>query len=93
MQGIVTGCCGPPDFYIPHFLPEDVHIPSVEMKAARPDSIEPALDGMEDALKKYPPGFGSKVISTSFENMGIAFFIRKLLGMPITFEVQAYPRS
>ena len=65
-QGIVIGYGDPSSFYIPPYLPEDAHIPTVEMKAARPKDIEPALDGIEDALKKYPPGFMSKLIKAIF---------------------------
>jgi hypothetical protein len=66
MQGIVIRYDNPSNFYIPPFLPEDAHIPTVEMKAVRPEAVEHALYGIENALKKYPPGFMDKLIKAIF---------------------------
>lgn len=66
MQGIAIGFGDPSSFYVPPHLPEDARIPTVEMRAAQPKAIGPALDGIEDALKQYPPGFINKLIKAIF---------------------------
>jgi len=66
MQGIVIGFGDPSSFYVSPYLPGDARIPTVVMRAAQPEAIGPALDGIEDALRQYPPGFMNKLIKAIF---------------------------
>ncbi len=65
-QGIRIGFGDPATFYTPPYRPEDAKVPYVEMTAAEPAAIAPALDGVEAALAQYPSGFMKKLIDAIF---------------------------
>jgi hypothetical protein len=65
-HGIVVGMDNPSSFYVPPFLPADAAIPGVEVLPAQPGALAPALDGIEAALMRYPPGFVAGLIKAIF---------------------------
>lgn len=65
-HGIVVGMDEPSSFYVPPFLPADAVIPGVEVLPAQPGALAPALDGIEAALTRYPPGFVAGLVKAIF---------------------------
>lgn len=65
-HGIKIGYGAPADFWTPPFKPEDATAPGVTMQPAALENVAIALDGVEDALTKYPPGFVAHLIRAIF---------------------------
>lgn len=53
-------------FFTPPYGPSDATRPGFEAKQADPESAGIALEGIESALKVYPPGFVAKLIKAIF---------------------------
>lgn len=64
--GIRIGYGNPADFWAPPFKPEDTIVPGIVMTPAKPRDAALALNGVEAALRQYPPGFVSKLIKAVF---------------------------
>lgn len=56
----------PADFWVAPFKPEDAPSPLISMAPADPRNVAIALDGIEAALRQYPPGFVTKFIKAVF---------------------------
>jgi hypothetical protein len=65
-HGIVLAHGDPSTFYVPPYLAQDARIAGLEMDAAHPDALGPALDGIEVSLSLYPPGFVAGLIKAIF---------------------------
>lgn len=59
--GLIVGFGDPSTFYTPPFGPKDAKLEDVRIDAARHEDVSPALDGIEESLAKYPPGFYASV--------------------------------
>lgn len=65
-QGIVVGLGDPSEFFVPPYLQADAKIAGVETSPVEPTALTPALDGIEDALSRYPGGFVGLLIKAIF---------------------------
>jgi hypothetical protein len=65
-HGFVIGYGDPATFFVPPYRPDDAVIADTVMRSADLDKVAPALDGMDEALKVYPPGFVSACVSAIF---------------------------
>jgi hypothetical protein len=58
---LTVGFGDPGTFYTAPFRPADAHIAGVECARADMDAVPPALDGIEEALGRYPVGFVARL--------------------------------
>jgi hypothetical protein len=65
-HGIRIGYGSPADFWVPPFKPQDATAPWIDMKPAEPADVAISLNGVEAALRQYPPGFVAKLIKAIF---------------------------
>ncbi len=66
-HGIRIGYGNPADFWAPPYLPEDATVTGMAaMTPAKPRDAALSLNGIEAALRQYPPGFVSKLIKAVF---------------------------
>jgi hypothetical protein len=65
-HGIMIGYGHPSTFFVPPFGPTDVVTDGMQVPGAAPESVPPALDGVEASLVLYPPGFVSKFVQAIF---------------------------
>jgi hypothetical protein len=65
-HGIVIRYEDPSTFFVPPFGPRDVVTDGMQVPVAAPESVPPALDGIEASLALYPPGFVSKLVGGIF---------------------------
>lgn len=65
-HGIKIGYGAPADFWTPPFKPEDATAPWVSMQQAELRNVAVALDGVDVALDRYPPGFVAHLIRAIF---------------------------
>jgi hypothetical protein len=65
-HGIIIGYGHPSTFFVPPYGPADARIDGIEMVGADPANLPPALDGVEDALALYPPGFVRRLVAAIF---------------------------
>lgn len=56
----------PATFYVAPYAARDARIETVEMAPPDPSSVPPALDGIEESLRLYPPGFVGRVAKGLF---------------------------
>jgi hypothetical protein len=56
-HGVLVRFGNPHGFYTPPYGPSDARLEGAEMEPANPENVAPALDGIEESLRKYPPGF------------------------------------
>jgi hypothetical protein len=56
-HGIVIGYGAPETFFVPPYRPADARIVNGVATRVDRDALPPALDGIEQALAVYPPGF------------------------------------
>jgi len=65
-HGLIVSFGAPTSFYAPPYGPSDAHTEGVEIDAAKPADVSPALDGIEESLAKYPAGFVASVAHAIF---------------------------
>jgi hypothetical protein len=65
-HGIKIGYGSPADFWTPPFKPEDATSPWISMQQAKLPNVAVALDGVDVALDRYPPGFVARLIRAIF---------------------------
>jgi hypothetical protein len=65
-HGIKIGYGAPADFWTPPFKPENATAPWISMQQAELRNVAVALDGVDVALDRYPPGFVAHLIRTIF---------------------------
>jgi hypothetical protein len=65
-HGIVIGYGHPSTFFVPPYGPADAEIDDMQMIGADPANLPPALDGIEEALALYPPGFVNSLVHALF---------------------------
>ncbi len=57
--GILIGYGSPDTFFVPPYTSKDSQLSGMTAKRVDIDSLSPALDGIEESLAIYPPGFFS----------------------------------
>jgi len=65
-HGITIGYGDPSTFYLPPFGPEAAKLEGIQMEPANLQSVSYALDGIEESLTVYPPGFVAKLVRGLF---------------------------
>jgi hypothetical protein len=65
-HGIVIGYGHPSTFFVPPYGPRDADIDGMQMIGADPSNLSAALEGIEEALATYPPGFVSRLVRAIF---------------------------
>jgi hypothetical protein len=65
-NGIRIGYGMPEDFWVPPYIARDAAIPTVKMRPAPLHDVDIALNGIEVALREYPPGFVAGLIKAIF---------------------------
>jgi hypothetical protein len=66
VHGIAIQYGDPSTFFVAPFGPSDAIPSEVKMTGASPDRLGPALDGIELALDRYPPGFVATLVRAIF---------------------------
>jgi hypothetical protein len=65
-HGIVIGYGHPSTFFVPPYQASDAVIADMKMTSVDPRNVQPALEGIEEALQAYPPGFVSALVKAIF---------------------------
>jgi hypothetical protein len=65
-NGILIAFGDPAGFFVPPHTAADARIPQVEMEPAPAAAFGPALDGVEQALSRYPAGFAARLVKAIF---------------------------
>jgi hypothetical protein len=70
-HGITIGYGGTDTFFVPPYTVNDAHRTNVVTSAARFEVLGPALDGIEESLGSYPPGFFRRLCAAIFISGGL----------------------